>query len=313
MNFEERVLPELKEGLSALPPFELTNETLPIIRETVPTLLPPTVIPDTISVREVYIPNSEGEKNLLVKIYEPKAKKGKLPAMLFIQGGGMVFGYLAMSDRICIQFAEGANCIVVSVDYRLAPEHPYPTPLEDCYSALVWMSKEADALGIDSTKIATAGQSAGGGLCAGLSLLARDRKGPSICFQMPLYPMLDNRSITSSSKAITDERVWNVSKNKFGWDSYLGGTADKDVSIYASPARAKDLRGLPPTYMMVGELDLFRDEDINYVRGLLEAEVPTEFHIYPGCFHAFDLFLPDTNISKFATAAFVDAMKKALN
>jgi acetyl esterase/lipase len=308
MDFLSRVAPELKEILTAFPPLNLP-EGLEAARQA-----PAIPIEQSVNVQITsrIIPGGDGQ-DMKVKIYEPVSRKGEtLPALLFIHGGGYVIGDADGSDGDCQVFAEKAECLVVSVDYRLAPEHPYPAPIEDCYAALVWMTNAAEELNIDVSRVAVAGQSAGGGLTAALSLLARDRGGPAISFQMPLYPMIDDRNVTPSSYEITDERaIWNRGNNLAGWRMYLGEHANGEISPYAAPARAKNLSNLPPTYTCVGQLDPFRDETIEYVARLAQAGVPVEFHLYPGAYHGFELLNPTSEIGKQAANGYVQALIKA--
>ncbi len=309
MDFMNRVAPELKEILTVFPPLRLP-EGLEAARQA-PAI--PIEKLESVNIATRIIPGGDGQ-DMKVKIYEPVPRnESKLPALLFIHGGGYVLGDADGSDGDCQQFVQEAQCVVVSVDYRLAPEHPFPAPLEDCYAALVWMTNAAEELNIDVSRIAVAGQSAGGGLTAALSLLARDRKGPSISFQMPLYPMIDDRNVTPSSYEITDERaIWNRGNNLAGWRMYLGEHANGEISPYAAPARAKNLSNLPPTFTCVGQLDPFRDETIEYVAKLAQAGVPVEFHLYPGAYHGFELLNPTSEIGQKAKNQYVLALKKAL-
>lgn len=257
------------------------------------------------------------EKDLLVKIYEKKDRGNEyLPAVFWIHGGGYVMGHPDVDDGICEKFVLEANCVVVSIDYRLAPEHPYPAAIEDCYAGLKWMVDNAEKLKIDASRVAIAGPSAGGGLTAALALLARDRGGPEVIFQMPLYPMIDDQNNTFSSHEITEEvlpKAWNRESNEIAWKMYLGELDPNDVPQYAAVARAKDLSGLPPTYTCVGQLDPFRDETITFVTRLAQAGVPVEFHLYPGCFHGFDAYSSNAEISRRARDEYVRAMAKALH
>jgi acetyl esterase/lipase len=187
---------------------------------------------------------------------------------------------------VCERYALDIDCVVVSMQYRLAPEDPYPAGVEDCYAALVWTVQHADELGIDATRIAVGGESAGGGLAAATALLARDRKGPELVFQALTYPMLDDRNNTPSARELHDIPSWSQQHNDSAWRAVLGMKAGSpDVEPYAAPARATDLSGLPPTLIQVGEIDVFRDEDITYATRLLQAGVPTELHVYPGAYH----------------------------
>ncbi|MED3352691.1 alpha/beta hydrolase [Bacillus thuringiensis] len=311
MKIDNRVLPELKQAFSQFPGFQLEGDL-----EASRSLLsnPHLEKSELVNMTKRMIPGAAGE--MLVKIYEPVEKNlDKLPAMLWIHGGGYVMGHPDMDDVLCERFVQTAECVVVSVDYRLAPEHPYPAAIEDCYAGLVWMTNEADSLGIDVNRVAIAGASGGGGLTAALALMARDKGGPSIIFQMPLYPMLDSHNITPSSyEIIEDNATWNRSNNLTAWNMYLGKKNDtNEPPPYAVPSRADNLTGLPPTYTCVGQLDLFRDEIIEYVTRLAQAGVDVEFHLYPGCFHCFEVFVPEAEVSQRASQNYFDAMARALH
>ena len=207
--------------------------------------------------------------------------------MLWIHGGGYVMGTAAQDDRICRRFADRLDIVVAAVDYRLAPDHPFPVPLHDCYDALTWLTHQPE---VDPTRVAVGGASAGGGLAAALTLLARDRGQVDLCFQLLAYPMLDDR--TSLRRDIDERRLrlWSVNANRFGWRSYLGrAPGSTEVSPLAAPSRCDDLRGLPPAWIGVGTCDLFCDEDIDYAGRLRESGVPCELDIVNGAFHGFDL------------------------
>ena len=188
---------------------------------------------------------------------------------------------------------------VVSVDWRRTPEHPFPAPMDDCYAGLAWTHRHAAELNVDPERIAVGGASSGGGSAAGLVLLARDRGEFPVCFQLLIYPMLDDRNVTPASVTLTDRRAWNRASNLIGWRAYVGDAAGTDrVSPYAAPARATDLTGLPPAYLAVGDLDLFIDEDIEYAQRLQQAGVPTELHVYPGGSHAFESYAPASALAR---------------
>ncbi|MCU5601409.1 alpha/beta hydrolase [Bacillus wiedmannii] len=311
MKIDSRVLPELKQAFSQFPGFQLEGDL-----EASRSLLsnPHLEKSELVHMTKRMIPGAAGE--MVVKIYEPVEKNlDKLPAMLWIHGGGYVMGHPDMDDVLCERFVQTAECVVVSVNYRLAPENPYPAAIEDCYAGLVWMTNEADSLGIDVNRVAIAGASGGGGLTAALALMARDKGGPSIIFQMPLYPMLDSHNITPSSYEIIEENAtWNRSNNLTAWNMYLGKKNDtNEQSPYAVPSRADNLAGLPPTYTCVGQLDLFRDEIIEYVTRLAQAGVDVEFHLYPGCFHCFEVLVPEAEVSQRASQNYFDAMARALH
>lgn len=307
-----RVHPELRSTLALMPDGDFTRESLKALRDSMGNMIFQSLPSDpSVNIYDRMIPGPENSPDVRVRIYEPAGKQQLKPAILYIHGGGYILGNPETTDFACYRMVKEIDCFVASVDYRLAPDTPYPGPLEDCYSALVWLKNNAKELNVNSERIAVAGGSAGGGLTAALCLLARDRKGPSICFQAPLYPMIDDRNITPSSYEFTDGRLWNRAKNEFGWEMYLGSLYKGEVPIYAAPARAEDLSGLPPTYTLVGELDLFRDETIDYCARLLQAGVPTELHIYPGCYHGFDMSLT-TDIGRRAEGEIIDALKRAL-
>jgi acetyl esterase/lipase len=237
-----------------------------------------------------------GAPGASVRVHRPVDATGPLPCVVWMHGGGLVLGTAegddARFDRWCPQF----GCVGVSIGYRLAPETPYPGPLDDCYAALSWVHDHADDLGVDPSRIGIGGASAGGGLAAGLGLLARDRGEVPVAFQLLVYPMIDDRQVTTSSTWI--DPVWPPSANTYGWTAYLGaakGTAD--VPIYAAAARATDLAGLPPTFICVGALDGFSDEDIDYAVRLRHAGVPTELHVYPGAPHGFDALMATTAVA----------------
>jgi acetyl esterase/lipase len=214
-----------------------------------------------------------------------------------MHGGGLVLGTADADDLRFDVWCRRFGMVAASVEYRLAPETPYPGPLEDCYRGLAWLHQHAADLGIDPGRIGIGGASAGAGLAAALALLARDRSGPRVAWQLLIYPMLDDRQQTASSRWPVP--VWPPESNRFGWDSYLGPLAGSPhVPPYAAAARATDLRDLPPTLVQVGALDGFLDEDVDYALRLLRAGVPTELHVYPGAPHGYDAFAPTTAIAK---------------
>ena len=213
-----------------------------------------------------------------------------------------------------VALAKALQVVVVAVEYRLAPEHPYPAGLEDCYAALSWMSENADSLGVDPDRIAVYGQSAGGGLAAALALLARDRGGPSICFQFLGMPELDDRLQTTSMKNFTDTPLWSRPNAILSWEYYLQGEHKRgadDVPYYAAPARAADLSGLPPAYVTAQEFDPLRDEDLIYAMRLLEAGVSAEVHMFPGTFHG-SILIRAAEISRLQEEEMITVFRRAL-
>jgi acetyl esterase/lipase len=232
------------------------------------------------------------------------AKSGEQPgsAVVYLHGGGMILGSLDLYDAIIKAYVADTGVPLFAPEYRLAPEYPDPAPVEDCYAALVWLAGKAAEFGIDPGRIAVAGDSAGGGLAAGVALLARDRSGPKLAKQILIYPMLDDRT-TTPDEQIAPFAVWTYDDNVTGWGALLGDKAGgDDVSIYAAPARAESLADLPPTFIDVGDLDVFRDEDIVYARRLSAAGVPVEFHLYPGCPHGFEGFARNSGVAQRAIA-----------
>ncbi|MBA3339277.1 MAG: alpha/beta hydrolase [Geodermatophilaceae bacterium] len=248
-----------------------------------------------------------------LRIYRPIDGSGPRPGLVFIHGGGMIMGDLDTDHPFATTLTDRVGCVTVSVDYRLAPENPHPAPVEDCYQALAWTQTHAAQLGIDPSRLGVCGVSSGGGLAAGLALMTREIGTPRLAHQMLIYPMLDDRSDTHSSHEIADLGVWDRSANLEAWQSLLGDRAGgTDVPGCAAAARASDLAGLPPTYIEVGELDLFRDESLDYAIRLLRAGVPTEVHTDPGAYHAFDIVAPRASVSRRAVDRRVAALERAL-
>lgn len=258
------------------------------------------------------VPGPEGAPEVPIRIYTPKKEcQAARGAVFEIHGGGFLFGDIAMMDLWCQKVAAELDAVVVSVEYRLAPENPFPDGIEDCYAALSWTADNAVALGVDASRIAIAGQSAGGGLAAGTALMARDRGGPAICFQLLEIPELDDRLETPSMMAFDDTPLWNRPNAVWSWKHYLGPKHAGEVSIYAAPARAEDLQGLPPAYVSTMEFDPLRDEGIQYALRLLQAGVAVELHSYPGTFHGSAL-LPGAEVSRRNAEEVLLALGRAL-
>src|SRR5690606_18355092 len=270
--------------------------------------------PDTpVSVEDRIIPGTEDHPELSVRIYRPTQIAAPLAGLLWIHGGGYFLGTADMSDQRQAEMALAGECLVVSVEYRLAPEHPFPAPLEDCYAALKWLATNAAELGVDASRIAIGGASAGGGLAAGLALLARDRGEVKVIFQLLIYPMIDDRNATPSSHFMTMSGFWNRALNFAGWKAYLGKEpGGAEVSPYAAAARATDLKGLPPAYIPVGDLDLFLDEDIEYAQRLLQAGVSAEIHVYAGAYHGSESMVPSAKVSQRCLRGIDDALRRYL-
>ena len=260
------------------------------------------------------VPGPKGDPDVFVRIYQPTDRPAKLPALVWIHGGGYVVGTVEQDDLLAKHWSKAVNCVIASVEYRLAPEHPHPAPVEDCYAALKWFAAHAGEFGVDTSRIAIGGASAGAGLAAGLALLTRDRGEIELAYQLLIYPMLDDRNIEQASETALDTYVWTRENNLLGWRAYLGREpGGADVSQYAAAARATDLSGLPPAYIPIGDLDLFLDENIDYARRLLAAGVPTELHVYPGGFHGFDGMAPRAELAQRFHADRDQALKRILH
>jgi acetyl esterase/lipase len=238
-----------------------------------------------------------------VRLHRPTGVSQPGPALLWIHGGGYIIGTAQQDDELCRRFVRELGVTVAAVDYRLAPEHPYPAPLEDCYAALTWLSALP---AVDPARVAIGGASAGGGLAAALALLARDRGEVKPTLQLLAYPMLDDRS--GSTAENPNYRLWGPKSNRFGWAAYLGN-ADPKVAV---PARHDDLSGLPPAWIGVGTNDLFHDEDLAYAARLTAAGVPCHIETVPGAFHGFDLIVPKASVSKAFFASQCASLRSAL-
>ncbi|MAA85744.1 MAG: lipase [Halieaceae bacterium] len=233
--------------------------------------------------------------DLTLRLYSPDTQDAQGPGLIYIHGGGMIMGDLDSQDENLREAATELNIPIASIDYRKAPEHPYPAAPEDCYAGVCWVFEHAPELGMDTDNIGLMGASAGGGLALATALMLRDRLGPSLKYLLPIYPMIDDRHETASSHEVVDIGIWDRAGSIEAWGWYLG---DSEPDAYAAPARAEDLSGLPPTYIDVGDLDLFRDEDIDIAQRLSAAGVPVEFHLWTGAFHASELFAPDAPLSQ---------------
>ena len=284
--------PELTAVLDFMPVIDLDDpvaarrefeKLLVAMRTTVPEA-------DLLEIEDRLIPGWEDDPDVSVRVYRPKAVAADpsttVPGIVHIHGGGFVVGSVEAEHVGGVLTAASTGAVLVSVDYRLAPEHPYPAGLHDCYAALSFLHAEAAALGVDPARVAVSGASAGGGLAAATALLARDRGGPPVCFQMLHIPELDDRLETPSMREFVDSPLWNRPLAVKSWEFYLGDLAGSDsVPFYAAPARATDLRGLPPAYVSTAENDPLRDEGIGYALAMLQAGVSVELHQFPGTFH----------------------------
>lgn len=231
---------------------------------------------------------------------------GGTPALLHIHGGGFVFGRPGVQFSALKRVSRALNCLVVSVDYRLAPETPFPGALEDNYAALRWLHEQAGALRVDGSRVAVMGESAGGGHAAALTHAVRARGELGLCFQVLIYPMLDDRTGCDGASGWSGHFVWSAGSNRFGWGALLGGFGNPPSG--SVPAREEDLRGLPPAWVGVGELDLFYAEDVAYARRLEAAGVATQLYVQGGAFHGFDLLARKTAVAKAFTQSWIEAL-----
>lgn len=314
MSFVDRVDPELLPALDLFPA-ELVSaigDDPPVARAMLEGLmqamfeaLPPT----DVTIEERVIPGPDGD--IPIAIYQPPAPAPR-PGLLMMHGGGYIVG-TAREDINGIGYAEHVGCTVVSVDYRMAPEFTYKEAIADCFAGLNWMFDNAEALGVDASRIAIGGGSAGGGLTAALALYNRDNNGPDVVFQLLVYPMLDDTHETPSGYEVTHPNVWNRDVSLKAWKMYLGEEHGADeISPYAAAARAQDLSGLPPAFVAVGTEDLFRDEDIDYAQRLMAAGVPTELLVVPGMFHGGESMAPEARVSQRLRLGYLDALKRAI-
>lgn len=289
MTSRHLVDPELLGILDQFPDSELSRETLSEMRVQMAMMMPPVETDAAIAVK--IVPGPAGAPDIALRILRPKGASGILPVIYHIHGGGYVAGTADIADQNNASLAIELGCAVVSVEYRLAPETPFPGPIEDCYAGLAWVFGHAAEQGFDPSRIGVMGESAGGGLAAALALLARDRSEYPLAFQQLIYPMLDDRNGSGSEPhPYVGEFIWTTPKNRFGWEALLGHAPGlPDVSPYAAPARATDLSGLPPCFIYSGAIDLFLEENLDYARRLARAGVPIELHIFPGAFHAFEM------------------------
>ncbi|WP_040167805.1 alpha/beta hydrolase [Microbacterium gorillae] len=301
--------PELEAALAVIgetmPP-TLTPEMIPALREGMAAGTPQTmalIAERGFVTRDVTIPGHDGD-DIVVSVIEKEGRTGTGPGFFHTHGGGMIIGDRWGGVGGFLDWAERYNGVIVTVEYRLAPEFPDPYPVEDCYAGLVWTAAHTDELGIDPSRLLIGGASAGGGLAAGTALLARDRSGPALVGQLLIYPMLDDRDESVSTRQIDGVGVWDRGANVTGWSALLGERCGGgDVSIYAAPARATDLSGLPPAFIDVGSAEVFRDEDVAYATALWAAGVQAELHVFAGGFHGFDNFVPQAAVSQAMFAA----------
>lgn len=281
----DAVDPDLRSVIPLLPNFDTVNrDNLADFRALLKGEAVEPGLHGTVRVEVMAVP---GDPAVPALLYRPVGEGGGAgrPAILNIHGGGFVCGDAAREHTAMLELAAALDCVILSLDYRLAPEHPWPAPTDDCAAGLAWLHGSARTLGIDPARIAVRGVSAGGGLAAGLALRARARADLPICFLLLVYPMLDDRTAGTPH---CGQYVWTAAANRFGWASFLGEHA-ANPPAEAVPARAQDLAGYPPTFIGVGDIDLFAAENLAFAQALMAAGVPVELHLYPGAYHGFAL------------------------
>jgi acetyl esterase/lipase len=302
----DRLDPELTPILAVIPEAlsDINRGNIEAVREALNAQAqePP---PSSVKVEQEVVATSEYDVPVFIYRRESSIAGKPQAALVWIHGGGYILG--SAEDERARKIAETLDCTVVSVDYRLAPEHPFPAGPEDCYAALLWTVANAERLNVDPARLAVGGASAGGGMAAGVALMNRDRGGPKLALQLLLYPMIDNLHDTPSG-CITNNPVWNQKTSFNAWEMYLDGVPGEKASPYAAATRATNLEGLPPAYICVGAEDLFRDEDIDYARRLIAAGVACELSVYPGLFHGADSLAPHAAVSRRLEQGFLHAL-----
>lgn len=313
--------PEVAAALSLLypflPPDGVTPESIPTLRQGGAGMEPPSnedlARGGAFEVQERLVPGAEGSPDVPLLICRPSRSRTPSATIYTIHGGGMVLGNVRANLPQVLDWAQELDLLVVSVDYRLAPETQHPGPVEDCYAGLVWLAGQSEALGVDPRRIIVAGTSAGGGLAAAVALLARDRNGPALMGQLLECPMLDDRNDTLSAHQMSGLGVWDKTSNHTGWTALLGeARGGAGVSPYAAPARATDLSGLPPAFIDVGSAETFRDEDVAYASRIWAVGGVAELHVWPGGCHGFDNFAPNAPISQQARNARLAWLRRLL-
>ncbi|MFD5813288.1 alpha/beta hydrolase [Streptomyces sp. NPDC127038] len=312
--------PELGAALAAVGPSVPSGPTLADIaalRAVQRAAVPAYDLTDggTFTTTDLTVPGPEGAPGISLLVIRPAAPaaRGPRPVIYHCHGGGMVLGTNRAGVELVLEWARELGAVVVSVEYRLAPEHPYPAGVEDVYAGLVWTARHAGELGGDPERIVIAGASAGGGLTAALALLARDREGPRPLGQVLMYPMLDDRNDSVSAHQMAGVGAWDRTANETAWTAVLGDArGGPDVPAYAAPARATDLSGLPPAFLDVGSAETFRDETVDYATRIWQAGGVAELHVWPGGFHGFDAFAPHTVLARTARAARLDWLRRLL-
>jgi len=311
-NQFSKIHPELQQVAKKSPRFNFNTTNTWFIKLLLRLMQSPKTLAG-ILVENIFIPGQNDRIKIRLRIYKPKFSSAPTPVLIWLHGGGYVIGNPEQDDGSCAQFVRELGITVVSVDYRVAPKDPFPAGLDDAYAALKWVVSNSKELGIDTTRIAIGGASAGGGLAAALVQLTHDRQEIKLIFQLLTYPMLDDRTVLRANIDDSNNVTWNQKSNRFGWESYLGMKCGaEDVPVYAVPARRVDLSGLPKAWIGVGTLDIFHDEDAAYAERLKACGIECEIDIVTGAFHGFDVFDPQLPIVQDFRKSQIAALKKYL-
>jgi acetyl esterase/lipase len=304
--------PELRPTWKFFPRFNFNRWNLWLIRWLSRFALKQ-IIPDSIQVEQVDIPSLDPETKIRLRIYKPRLMVTPAPVLVWIHGGGLISGNVEMDDAWLSDLVQKLGIVAVSVDYRLAPEHPFPIPLNDCYTALNWVHRNGQPFGMDPNRIAVGGGSAGGGLAACLVQLAHDRGEIQPIFQLLVYPMLDDHSAIRIDVPNRELMTWTQASNRFGWESYLRQPCGLDsVPPYSVGARREDFQGFPPAWIGVGSLDLFYEEDEAYAHKLIACGIECKWVVIPGAFHGFDVMNADLPVVQDFRSSQIEALKKYL-
>lgn len=307
------MLPDLRKMWSGFPRLPFNRWTIRPIRW-LTSLMPTSGSLEDIRIHDTLAQSGDSKPDVMLRIYQPEDISEPVPALLWMHGGGLVIGNAKMEDAYLLKFVRDLGIVVISVDYRLAPDHPYPAAIHDCYTALKWVHSQAARLRIDPERIAIGGESAGGGLAASLAHLAHDRGEVTPAFQLLVYPMLDDRSALRTDLPYASLMIWTPEDNRFGWESYLQIPAGAEiVPPYAVPARRSDLTGLPPAWIGVGTLDLFYEEDVAYAERLDRSGVECELVVVDGAFHGFDIVGRTLPLARDFRDAQVAALRRGLS
>jgi acetyl esterase/lipase len=298
--------PEIEPAVARIESPTFTPDTIPAARKAMAAMFGPAAE----AVGDAPVDVVEYTSPLEITVISPRDRTGPLPVLYNIHGGGMMVGHRNMDVPRLLALVLELGVVAVNVEYRLAPEHPHPAPVDDCYAGLLWTVQNAVELGVDPDRIVVMGGSAGGGLSAGVALMARDLNGPKIAGQLLLCPMIDDTNTTVSSHQYSGLGTWTREANLAGWRSLLGDA--EEVSPYAAPARAEDLSGLPPAFIEVGSAEPFRDEDTQYALRIWATGGQAELHVWSGACHGFDLYMPDWQVTREALATRTSWLRRIL-